>query len=645
MSAIAGIYHLNQEPINIEQSCSMMRVLEKFPADDIQIWHNDKVFFGCHAQWITPESIGEQLPYYDDERQLLITADAIIDNREELFERLQIKPGRQKTISDSELLLFAYDKWGEACPAYLVGDFAFMIWDERRQKLFGARDFSGSRTLYYYQDRQHFAFSTIIEPLLRLPYVEKKLNEQWLAEFLANPGMFESLDTSSTVYQYVRQIPPSHSITLEGMNLTLIRYCQLPEAETLRLKSNKEYEEAFYDVFNTAVTARLRTHHQVGAHLSGGLDSGSVASIAAKALQKENKKLHTYSYVPVRGFADWTPRSRVANERPFIEETVKYVGNINEEYLDFEGTSPLSVIDHWLEVLETPYKFFENTFWLKGIYEKAHQQGVGVLLNGQRGNWTVSWGPAIEFQVMLLKKLRWMRLLREIHLYSSNLGVNKSRVISAVRGKALSPLTQLFSSKNESHFPMLINEDFARRMNVQEKLTDYGIDVTGTKTPNWYQVRRKQFEQLFYWNITGTYGAKFSLPYAVWDRDPTNDLRMVRFSLSLPEEQCVQNGWDRAMIRRITKDLLPDKVRLNMRTRGAQGADGIYRMVPYWNTFIKEMEQLSEDSLAASFLNVDLIKNIITTFRDVPLPSRVYDPEFKILMRSLIFYRFIKRFA
>ena len=118
----------------------------------------NNVFFGCHAQWITPESIGEPFPYYDYERQLTITADAIIDNREELFERLQIDSDKRKTMPDSQLILLAYYKWGEDSPKYLVGDFAFMIWDEREKKLFGARDFSGSRTLYYYQNQIDLLF-------------------------------------------------------------------------------------------------------------------------------------------------------------------------------------------------------------------------------------------------------------------------------------------------------------------------------------------------------------------------------------------------------------------------------------------------------------------------------------------------------
>ena len=108
---------------------------------------------------------------------------------------------------------------GRRCPKYLIGDFAFMIWDQKQQKLFGARDFSGSRTLYYHKNEEKFAFCTTIEPLLALPYVEKKLNEQWLAEYLAIAGMVDAVDSSITPYQHIEQVPPSHSILVEKIRL------------------------------------------------------------------------------------------------------------------------------------------------------------------------------------------------------------------------------------------------------------------------------------------------------------------------------------------------------------------------------------------------------------------------------------------
>ena len=133
MSAIAGILHFNKEPIDIEHSKKLMKAFEAFPANDIQLWQKENVFLGCHAQWITPESIGEQLPLYDSERQCTITADAIIDNRNELFDRLQIDHSSRKNMTDSKLILFSYYKWGEDTPKYLLGVFRLYDLGERKE--------------------------------------------------------------------------------------------------------------------------------------------------------------------------------------------------------------------------------------------------------------------------------------------------------------------------------------------------------------------------------------------------------------------------------------------------------------------------------------------------------------------------------
>ncbi|URT70234.1 asparagine synthase-related protein [Cytobacillus firmus] len=641
MSAIAGIYNLNGEPVSIEQSSGMMKAFEKFPADDIQTWHKENIFLGCHAQWITPESIGEQLPFYDYQRQLAITADAIIDNREELFERLQIDREDRKKITDSQLILLAYHKWGEESPKFLVGDFAFMIWDEKERKMFGARDFSGARTLYYFRDNQRFGFSTTIKPLLSLPFVAKKLNEQWIAEYLANPGMFESVDSSITVYSNILQLPPSHSIYVENGVISLKRYCTLTDGTKLKLNSNEDYVDAFREVFQTAIQSKIRTHKKVGGNLSGGLDSGSVASFAVKELHKKNKKLYTFSYVPVDDFVDWTHRSRIANERKLIESTVNYVGNISPNYLSFENRSPYSEIDEWLEYLEMPYKFFENTFWLRGIYEEASHQGVGILLNGQRGNWTISWGRTFDYYALLIKNLKWIRLNQEMKKYSQIIGTGRKRILSVINKKLIPFMYQHHPLDKE--FPMFINKDFAFKTKVLEKLKEHGIDPTGRVGTNAYKIRMQQFQRLYYWNTTGTYSAKLSLRYGLLGKDPTNDLRVIRFCLSVPEEQYVLNGQDRALIRRSTKGYLPDDIRLNMRTRGIQGADGVHRMKKDWGIFVKEIEQLLTDPLMREIVNIKVIEKCISRIGNDPKPENAFMFEFKVIMRSLILYRFLMR--
>lgn len=641
MSAIAGIYHLNKQPVSAEDSTRMMDNLSQFPADDVRIWQKENVFLGCHAQWITPESIGEALPYYDAERQLAITADAIIDNRVELFESLQVDKAKRKGMPDSQLILLAYCKWGENAPKYLIGDFAFMIWDEREQKLFGARDFSGMRTLYYFKNQNHFVFCTTIEPLLKLPFIETKLNEEWLAEYLSLTMVVDTADPFLTPYQTIQEIPPSHSITVVKGAVRFKRYCSLLEDEKLSYRSNQEYVEAFQEVYQQAVDARLRTHRQVGAQLSGGLDSGSVVSFAMRTLKKDNKQLHTFSYIPEEGFDDQTPRYLLADERPYISSTVNYVGGIKDYYLDFAGKSPYSEIDDLLKTMEMPYKFFENSFWLKGMFEEMKAHDIGVLLSGDRGNLTVSWGNALEYYAKLLKKMRWIKLMQEVTQLSKHTGGSRRKKLSIITKHA-------FHSKEKEPYelPKMINPAFAARTDVYANLEKHGIDQSG-----WYgsdddsTMRLKHFEALFHWNATGTLSTKLSVKHGLWKRDPTNDLRVVRFCLALPEDQFVQNGYDRALIRRSTANMLPDKVRLNQRIRGVQGADWVYRTVPVWEEFIAEIECLANDANMLEFLNGTTLKEGLVKIKNGPQQELDDDPHYRVLMRILIVYRYIKQFS
>ncbi|MFC5653703.1 asparagine synthase-related protein [Paenibacillus solisilvae] len=645
MSAVAGIINHNGEPVSIQESGCLMQALRRYPADDASVWHGRSIFLGCHAQWLTPESVNERLPYFDEINQLAITADAILDNRDELFGRLSIEPFRRTRMTDSELILLAYRKWGSEAPKYLIGDFAFVIWDEKARVLFGARDLLGNRTLYYHNDQRQFAFCTTIFPLLALPERKKELNESWFAEYLSIPIILDSVDYCSTVYKGINQLPPAHTVTITDGKLTLREYGALTsQVEKLKLKSGGEYEEAFREVFQEAVSSKLRTHRQVGATLSGGLDSGAVVSFAASPLREEGKTLHTYSYVPPSDFVDWTGGSRVADESPFVKATVQHVGNIRDSYLEFPGSNSFAEIDEWLELLESPYKFFENSFWIKGIFEKAEQHGIGVLLTGASGNYTISWGPAVAYYALLLKKIRWIRLYSELKGYSRRIGLGRKRVLPFIIKSAFPFLDRPAASDDQREFPSLIHPDFARRTNVFDRLQHHDVGL-GRSAADAFESRENQFKKLAFSAMQGASGTKLSLRYGIWERDPTCDPRVVRFCLSVPVEQYVQNGFDRSLIRRATETYLPDKVRLNQRIRGVQGADWVHRMMPSWGAFTEEVHKLCRDSAASQYLNVHQIKASLLHIGNSPRPEHAYDPHARFLMRSLIAYRFMNRFS
>ncbi|MDI4649044.1 asparagine synthase-related protein [Cohnella hashimotonis] len=640
MSAIAGLLN-EHEPVSIEAAGLMMKALEKYPAHHVRTWHDRHVFMGCHAQWFAPESAYDRQPCREEGQELVIAADAILDNREELFGRLQVERARRERMTDSDLILAAYRKWGEEAPGYLIGDFAFVLWDERRRRLFGARDLAGSRTLYYVHRPGRFAFCTVMNPLLALPGVGRELDESWLAEFLAIPIILDTIDVRSTVYRQIGQIPPAHAFTVEQGSLKVRRYGSLTaDVPKLKLRSSGEYEEAFREVFREAVVSRLRTSRNVGASLSGGLDSGAVVSFAAAPLREQGKTLHTYSYVPRSDFADWTPRSMAADETPFIRDIVDHVGTLSHSYMDFAKHNSFEEIDDLLALMEAPYKFFENSYWFKGILAQASKQDVGVLLHGGNGNYSISWGPAMDYYALLLRRLRWVRLYRELSQYGKNVRVGRSRLLPYIGRLAFANP----APKPLAGIPMLIHPDLAARTGVFDRLKGHDVGLTDAWM-NEFDARTYQFDNLSILNHQGTSSTKLSLRYAVRERDPTCDPRVVRFCLSVPVEQYVQGGMDRALVRRATAGYLPDSVRLNQRVRGVQGADWIHRVLPAWDEMSEELRRLCDDSRASGLLNVEQVRLSLAEMGNPPRPDRAFDRHARLLMQSLIVYRFLRQGA
>src|SRR5215212_5986209 len=152
MSGICGVIHLDGAPVEPEILKEMAKAAAHRGPDGIRYWTDDNAALAHLALNITPESLREQQPLVSCGNDLVLTADARIDNRGELIRALGAKgylPEAEPT--DGELILAAYRCWGEECPARLVGDFAFAIWDARRKRLFAARDALGGMRAFYYR--------------------------------------------------------------------------------------------------------------------------------------------------------------------------------------------------------------------------------------------------------------------------------------------------------------------------------------------------------------------------------------------------------------------------------------------------------------------------------------------------------------
>lgn len=150
MSGICGFFERKGKRAEIEQLYAMAGFLERRGPDGRGSWNGDRVAMANLLLWTTPESKKEQLPLVDKASGLVLVCDARIDNRSELLVELGFSVAGKEDIPDSRFILEAYKKWGAACPAYLLGDYAFVVWDSERRKMFCGRDHLGARPFYFF---------------------------------------------------------------------------------------------------------------------------------------------------------------------------------------------------------------------------------------------------------------------------------------------------------------------------------------------------------------------------------------------------------------------------------------------------------------------------------------------------------------
>lgn len=645
MSAVCGIFNIDGNMVSEEKASKMMEKLNIYSFNDTGTYLNNEIFLGCGIQYITKESQKEILPVYSKYKGLAVTADAIIDNRQELFSIFDVSEEEAKHIADSKLILMSYEKWGHDCPKHLVGDFAFAIWDEENNELFCARDHVGARTFYYYYSENVFSFCTVMKPLLTHNSNSTDLNERWITDFLALDGIQHEFECNETIYKDIFQLPPSCSMVVSSNSIRINKYWNpIKDIKPLRLDTDEEYEEAFRKVLGEAVNCRLRSINEVGIMLSGGLDSSSIACMAAKTLSKYNKRLKGFSSIPITEYKNNKSKYYVPDESEYIESIKTKAENIDVCYCRSDHKNSITNIDYFINIFEQPYKTVQTLYWYNELIEKAAQSGCNILLNGQFGNSTISDGEFMPYALALYKKLKFVTLFKEIKAFSNLKKIPKSRVCK-VMFKATLPykLRKLASEildKNFDRFALVpVSTDLIKKWDVGKRFDEKSYNQHTRPVLDYYEEQEYVVDQLAFSHI-GAIETKISLANGIVIRDPSKDKRVIEFCLSLPSEQFVRDGHERYLIRRAMKDILPDKIRLNTSTRGLQSADWIQRLEPVWEDVCNELEDMLGDEEIRPYINYDKLEKELIQLKN-GLDEKKSDV-IRMLLITLVFSKFIK---
>lgn len=554
MSAIVGIYYPDGRPVDHIQLERMVEILAHRGPDGEGIWHKGSVGLGHRMLWTTPESLIEKLPITNRSGDLAITCDARIDNRNELIATLDLTQRHPEEITDSELILSTYEKWGEQCPEKLIGDFAFSIWDERRQIVFCARDPMGIKPFYYHHSGQLFTFASEIKALFCLEEIPHQLNEVKVADHLAT--LFE--DKANTFYRGIFRLPPAHSASINCNGIQLRSYWTFNPARNIRLASDREYAEAFREVFTEAVRCRLRSAFPVGSTLSGGLDSSSIACTARNLMsQRGNGNLHTFSAI----FPS-LPKEDLEkiDERPYIN-AVLATGGFVPHYVHADRISPLAELDRVMWFADEPI-LAPNLYMHRALYQKAQEQGVRIFLDGIDGDTTVSYG--LEYLVELARTVRWRTLFTEVTALAHNSQRSRWKILWRYGFKPLVPESVIktwraLHGRNGSKWAgnKMVSSAFSQRIGLPARAKEQMARLGSLRTAR--EVHLFGLSQGL--NAHGLQQLDTAaLPFSLEARYPFFDRRLMEFCLALPPGQKLHLGWQRFVLRQAMEGILPPQV-------------------------------------------------------------------------------------
>ena len=276
MSGIAAIVCFDGAPIERGLIEKMTNAMSYRGPDGINHWVKDSVALGQCMMHTTAELLEETQPLCNEDQSLVLVMDGRLDNWEELRSELQSRGAKLRSRADAELVLRAYEVWGKECLSHIDGDFAFVIWDQRRREAFCARDHTGNKPFYYHWDGQRLIVASDLHPILKVPCVSRVPNEGMIAELLA--GEWYSRD--ETIWRGVMRLVAAHHMSVGANGLRIERYWSPRLDVTIRYKRDEEYFEHYRELFADCVRRTSRSHLPVAYEVSGGHDSSAVFCMA-----------------------------------------------------------------------------------------------------------------------------------------------------------------------------------------------------------------------------------------------------------------------------------------------------------------------------------------------------------------------------
>jgi len=533
MCGIAGIVGHDWERSQLE---AMVAIQDHRGPDDQGIYVNasGQVGLGHNRLSIVDLSDAGHQPMVNHNRTLWIVFNGEIYNYPELKSELRQYPYRSRT--DTEIILAAYERWGESCVEHFVGMFAFALWDERTRSLFCARDRLGIKPFHYAWHNKNFFFASEIKAILAADFPAAPNRQTW-STYL-NHGIYDH-DTE-TFFAGIYALAPGHTLKVESGDLRIRRYWDLPSlaAEPLSF-SDDEAGAQLLGLLKESIRLRLRSDVPLGVNLSGGLDSSSLM-VVMDSILPEQGEVQTFT----ASFSD--PKY---DEQDFVEQVpCRSHWSRHLQRLDHQKIWSMTGEALWHQ--EAPFGGIA-TLAYHHLHRLAYECGVTVLLEGQGVDEMLAGYEYFRpyHYLDLLEQGRWQELRQELSTSGNGADwqINAMRTLRAGGG-------------------LNVYQDGTAHLQTQCILPD--VRELAAKPLEFPQPFDTHLANALYRDLRYTklprvlrMNDRLSMAFSRELREPYLDHRLVEFLFRLPGHQKIRMGQSKFLLRHAVAGQLPDCVR------------------------------------------------------------------------------------
>ncbi len=549
MCGIAGVFRFDAaevSPADLDALETMSAVQRHRGPDDCGIDTRGPCGLASQRLSILDLSPLGHMPMRSEDGALSLIQNGEIYNYVELREELRALGHAFRSDGDTEVILRAYQQWGERCVERFVGMWAFALYDAHRQALLLSRDRFGIKPLYLHETGERLVFASEIKAIVAYLRRQGELVEPNPASIAtyAVTGLVDGLE--DTFFAGIRRFPAARNMWVERSGTRTSSYWSLPErsaalCETLRGAPGSVAVERLAETLDDAVRVHLRSDVPVGVCLSGGLDSSAVVGLASRHVP------HVKTFTVY--FADG----------PEYDERVHAAAIVRR--FEAQAAEKLVGPEDLLQTLKQIVWHLDEPSLALGVFpqwqvmELAHRD-VKVVLDGQGGDEVfagyLNYTPQHLYGLLAGQPLRFLREvagLGRVHGWS--------RARAAARGATAMRLRAAREpSPAAAPDAVLLSPDLRPL-----------ADVSSTEWRLWPRVFDDWLTNVLYWELTRTrlpallrYEDRLSMAFSIESRVPFLDHRLVELAFALPGELKIRDGWSKYALRRSLEGLLPASV-------------------------------------------------------------------------------------